>query len=93
MIIGILKVELFLPNSHSLKSKRMILKSIKDRVRNRFNVAVCEIEHHDTWQRAVLGFCTIGNARKYLEGQLNHVINQVEKNREAELIDYGIEMI
>jgi uncharacterized protein YlxP (DUF503 family) len=55
MIIGVLTLELHLPESNSLKSKRIIIKSLKDRIKNKFNVSIAEIDGNDLWQRCVLG--------------------------------------
>ena len=53
--IGVLTLELRLENSHSLKEKRHVVESLKDRLRNKFNVAVAEIDYQDLWQRAAVG--------------------------------------
>src|SRR3989442_1744000 len=59
--IGVLTLELRLENSHSLKDKRHVVKSLKDRLRNKFNVAVAEIEFQDLWQRAAVAAVTIAS--------------------------------
>ena len=63
MVVGVLRLTLFLPENHSLKGKRQVLRSIKDRVRNKFNVSIAESDGHDMWQRAELGICQVGNDR------------------------------
>src|SRR5437667_4117 len=55
MVVGVLRLELLLPENHSLKGKRSVLRTIKARVQNKFNVSIAECEEHDLWQRAVLG--------------------------------------
>ena len=55
MPVGLLTLELHIPDAQSLKDKRQVLRSLKDRLRRDFNVAVAELEHHDTWQRSVVG--------------------------------------
>ena len=57
--IGVLTLELHLPDSHSLKDKRSVVKGLKDRLRHRFNVSVAEIGGHDTWQRSVIAAVTV----------------------------------
>ena len=57
--IGVLTLELRLENSHSLKDKRHVVKSLKDRLRNKFNVSVAEIDYQDLWQRAVVAAVTV----------------------------------
>ena len=52
--VGILSLELHFPDAHSLKEKRMFVRSAKDQLRNRFGASVAEVDHHDVWQRARL---------------------------------------
>jgi hypothetical protein len=73
MPIGVLTLELHLPDAHSLKEKRMVVRSIKDRLRARFNVAVAELDHQDLWQHAVLGVVSISNDQKVLEALFERI--------------------
>jgi uncharacterized protein len=70
-VIGVLTMELRLENSHSLKDKRHVVESLKSRLRNKFNVAVAEIDHHDLWQRAAVAAVTVSpdhtNAERILQ--------------------------
>ena len=92
-LIGVLKVALILPAAQSLKEKRMVLKSLKDRVCSRFNVSVAEIEHHEKWQRAVLAFCIAGDDPKFLDSSLQSVLHYVETDRVAQLAEYNVEIL
>jgi uncharacterized protein YlxP (DUF503 family) len=65
--IGILSTELHFPEAHSLKEKRMLLRSAKDQLRNRFGAAVAEVDHHDAWQRARITAAVV--AREFGEAQ------------------------
>ena len=65
--IGILTLEIHLPQSASLKQKRAVIKSLKDRLAQHFNVSVAEIDYLDKWQRAVLALVMVANDRVYLE--------------------------
>jgi hypothetical protein len=65
--IGVLTLELRLEHSHSLKEKRHVLESLKDRLRRKFNVAVAEIDHHDLWQRSVVAAVTVSRDRVFAE--------------------------
>ena len=65
--IGILSAELHFPEAHSLKEKRMLLRSAKDQLRNRFGAAVAEVDHHEAWQRARITAAVV--AREYGEAQ------------------------
>ncbi len=71
--IGVLTMELRLEESHSLKEKRHVVKSLKDRLRNRFNVSVAEIDHQDTWQRATLAAVTVASDHTHAERVLQGV--------------------
>jgi uncharacterized protein YlxP (DUF503 family) len=92
MFVGVGQVELFIPDSGSLKSKRFVLKSIKTKIRNKFNVSVAEIENNDKWQRSSLGFAVVSNDRKIVDSTLNQVINYIESDYRVEVIDRSIEI-
>ncbi|MEN3189428.1 MAG: DUF503 domain-containing protein [Atribacterota bacterium] len=93
MFIGICKINLYFSNSHSLKDKRNILKSIKTRIRNHYNVSVAEIDNHDLWKNAILGIVCVGNDKKYLNKMLDEIILFLEKQNESQLINYEISII
>jgi uncharacterized protein len=78
MVVGLLSVELYLPASHSLKEKRMVLRRVKDRVK-KFNVAVAEVEHQDVWQRAGLGIVTISSSNSHADRELAAVVEEIER--------------
>ena len=92
MIVGACTIELFFAESGSLKSKRQILRAIKDRVRKSFNVSISEIDHHDLWQRSTLGVAVIGNETCFIHSVLNKVVNLVNRESRAEVIDVVIEI-
>ena len=71
--VGVLILELRLEESHSLKDKRHYVKSLKDRLRSKFNVAVAEIDHQDLWQRGVIAVVTVSGDRTYAEQVLQNV--------------------
>ncbi len=94
MFIGACKVKLRLPENHSLKGKRHVLKSVIARVRNEFNVAIAEVESQDLWQVAHLGICCVSNDPKHAEEMIAKTINFIERSIiDAELIDYETEVI
>ena len=93
MIIGILKLELFLPAANSLKQKRMVLKSLKDRVRRVFNVSVAELGNHDKWQVAQIGIAAIGIDTRTINSLLDKVINFVTAHGTVTVNDHEIEII
>jgi uncharacterized protein YlxP (DUF503 family) len=93
MVVGILRLTLILPENHSLKGKRQVLRAIKDRVRNKFNVSIIESDHHDFWQRAELGICQIGTDRAFVDSALRQVVNFIGSTRLALLSDERLEIL
>jgi uncharacterized protein YlxP (DUF503 family) len=81
--VGIARLTLFIPGSHSLKDKRMVLRRVKDRTRQKFNVAIAEVEENDVWQRAVLGLAVVGNEVRFVESQLDEVVRFVQGQAEV----------
>lgn len=72
-VLGVLTLEIYVEHSHSLKEKRHVVKSIKDRLRERFNVAVAEIDHLDSWQASLVAVVTVSNDRVHAEQVLQAV--------------------
>jgi len=93
MIIGVLRLDLYLPSALSLKDKRAILRMLKDRIKNGFNVSVAEVDALDKWQRAVVGITTAGNDKQYINGLLDKIVDLVQGAKSVELLDYQIEII
>ena len=94
MNVGVCKINLRLPDNLSLKGKRQVLKSITARVRNKFNVAVAEVDNHDRWQSATVGVCLISNDSRYTNEVLSKVVDFVINTRfEVEILDYEIEIL
>jgi uncharacterized protein YlxP (DUF503 family) len=93
VIVGAAVVELHVHGSHSLKQKRGVVRSITQRLRNRFNVAVAEIGGQDTWQRAVLGITTTGIDRTRLREVLARVLVFIEELHLAEVTNSDIELL
>jgi uncharacterized protein YlxP (DUF503 family) len=78
MVVGLLSVELYIPHAQSLKDKRMVLRSIKDRLK-KFNVAVAEVEHQDVWQRAGLGIVAISTTTEHVDQELAKVTDEIDR--------------
>jgi uncharacterized protein YlxP (DUF503 family) len=93
MVVGILTLGLRLAENHDLKGKRQALKSIKDRVRNRFNVSIAEVGALDAWQRAELGAACVGNERAHVERTLAQVAAFVEGLHLASVEDVSVEIL
>ena len=94
MNVAVGRVGLRIPENMSLKGKRQVLKSITSRIRNRFNVAVAEVDDNDNWRIATIGICCLSNDRRHSNQVISRVVNFIEKGRfEIELLDYEIEII
>ena len=79
MIVGVLKVELYIPSARSLKEKRRELRSIKERLRSNFNVSVSEVDNHDLWQRASLGISVTGADYAHLQEVADRILEFLER--------------
>jgi uncharacterized protein len=93
MVVGILKLRLMIPENHSLKGKRGVLKSIQSRVVNQFNVSVTECGDHELWQSAVLGFAAAGTSQSVVEATLGKVVDFIEALGVVELGEAEVECI
>jgi uncharacterized protein YlxP (DUF503 family) len=90
MVIGALEVNLFIGGSQSLKDKRMVLRSLKDRLHRTFNVSVAEVDNNDQWQMAVLGIVVVTNDQAHANEILSKVVHFIESDGEARLETYRI---
>ena len=81
MFIGSLTIDLFLPEAHSLKQKRSVIKSVLQRLRNEFNVATAEVGEQDRWQLARLGIVCVSSDSSYAHAQLQAVVNWIYDHR------------
>jgi uncharacterized protein len=93
MPIGLLTLEIHIPDAHSLKEKRQVLRSLKERLRARFNVAVAELDHLDTWQRSQIGIASLSNDAVHLERSLRQVLEEAENMLGRDLVAHDLEMI
>jgi uncharacterized protein len=87
MVVGVVTWELHLPASQSLKDKRQVLKSLKDRLHNRFNVSAAETDHQDLWQRAELTVCVVSGDRRHAEDVLRQADRLVAGADGARIVD------
>ncbi len=93
MIIGCLQAKLSIPEARSLKDKRMVLRSLKDRMLNKMNVSVAETDHQDLWQSCVLTVVTVAAEKETVEKRLSEVSEFIRSNPEIVLIDVLVEML
>ncbi|MBI5827112.1 MAG: DUF503 domain-containing protein [Deltaproteobacteria bacterium] len=93
MVVGICRISLLIHDNDSLKGKRQVLKSIIEKVRNRFNVSIAEVGDNDLWQRATVGVCAIGSDRAHVNSVIDKVLDFIVGLHRAEVLDHGIELI
>jgi len=93
MVVGVAKLSLRLRGNKSLKGKRKVIKSICERVRQRFNMAVAETDAQDFWQSGELGLVAVGNQSGYIDSKLDKAINFVEDMQIAEIVNIQRELI
>lgn len=83
MVVGVITWQLSIPGCRSLKERRMVVKSVKDRIRSRFNVSVAETDHHDVWTRAELTVAVVARDRRFADSVLDRVDRFVESDGRA----------
>ena len=93
MIVGVCTIDLHLPGIGSLKGKRQVLLSLKERIKNTHNVSIAEVEANDLWQRAVLGVACVSNDGRHARQMLDAVVNEVRANPSVELIEHHVELL
>lgn len=91
MPIGLLTLEIHIGDARSLKDKRQVLRSLKDRLRAHFNVAVAELDHQDVWQRSRIGIVSISGDGKHLEESLAAIAAESERMLGRDLVSQEIE--
>jgi uncharacterized protein len=95
-MIALLTIELHIEAAQSLKDKRRVLRSLKDRLRNSFNVSVAELDASSLWNRATVGVVAISGSQDYLDGLMKNVerqANRITNNAGAEIADSFVEYL
>ncbi len=93
MVIGVVTARLAVYEAFSLKDKRRVVKSLKDRLRNKFNVSVAETDAHDLRQRAVITAAIVTTDTQFAAGCLQQVVNMIEQCRGASLVDFSMQTL
>lgn len=93
MIVGVASIDIHIPESGSLKSKRHFIKRIKDRVKNKFNVSIAEVDHNDLWQRTTLGVSVVANEKHFANQVLSQVVDFIGTENGVQILDYSIELL
>ncbi len=85
MKVGCCSIKFFLHGNRSLKEKRRVIRAIKDRLKNKFNISIAEIGDQDVWQNLHLGIVAVGSDKKYLDGLMNQVVSAIDNMHLAEM--------
>ena len=93
MVVGVLQLELSVPDAFSLKDKRRVIKSLKDRIAHDHNVSIAEVGALDEHRRCVLGMAMVSNDGRYVEGALSKLVDFVRMVPQVSLIDYQIDLL
>ncbi|HRK31540.1 MAG TPA: DUF503 domain-containing protein [Tepidisphaeraceae bacterium] len=93
MTVGILQIEITIAEADSLKDKRRVVLSLKDRIRNSHNVSVAEVGALDEHRRSIIGVAMVSNDKKYVEGGLSKIVDMVKAVPSASLADFQIEFL
>jgi uncharacterized protein len=93
MPVGLLTLELHISEAQSLKDKRQVLRSLKEKLRANFNVAVAELDFEDTWQRSVVGVVTLSNEESHVEEALQKVLAEADRVLGPLLVSHAVELL
>ena len=93
MVVGVLRLRLGVFEARSLKDKRRVTKSLKDRLGARHNVSIAEVDDLDHCQAATLGLAMVANETRFVESALARIVDEVRANPHASLLEYKIEML
>lgn len=92
MFVGVCQVEIFLPESDSLKAKRFVLSSVKTKIQNKFNVSIAEVDQNDLWQRSTLGLALVTNERKFIDQAFTKILQFLETDGRLEVLEHRLEI-
>lgn len=92
VFVGLSTIDLTIPESHSLKEKRQVTRSILDRIRHRFNVSACEVDHLDKWQKTTLAFAVVANDKEFIHECLMRIVEMVESDGRVIVENVSVEV-
>jgi len=93
MTVGVLQIEVSIPDAFSLKDKRRVIKSLKDRIAHRHNVSIAEVGALDEHRRSVIGIAMVSNDSRYVESALSKLVDFIRIIPQLSLIDYQIDLL
>ncbi len=91
-MVALCQLDIFIPDSGSLKEKRFAIKSLKTRIRNKYNVSISELEGTDKWQRVVLGIAIVTNDRKIVDTTFTKIMQFIDSDGRVEILDHFIDI-
>lgn len=92
MTVGLLQLIIMIPGSSSLKDKRRVLLSLKDKLRKRYNISISEVDHHDKWQKSTLAIAKVDKERSMMDKAFCNIVDYIRDFNNVELIDYQTEL-
>jgi len=92
-MVGFCQIDLFVPGSSSLKEKRFAVKSIKTRIRNKFNVSISELDGAEKWQRVMLGIAIVTNDHKIVDSTFTKIIQFIDGDGRVEILDHFVDIL
>lgn len=93
MVVGVLQVELSISDANSLKDKRRIILSLKDRIAHGHNVSIAEVGALDEHRRSILGIAMVSNDTRYVQGGLSKLVDLIRANPAVSLVDYQVDLL
>lgn len=93
MVVGICEIEVLIPQASSLKEKRIVIKSIKDKISKRFNVSIAEVGYQDKWQRALLGVSKVSNDTVSIEKVFDFIDKLIIADGRMEIINWNEKLV
>lgn len=91
MIVGVLQLQLSIFEAMTLKDKRRVIKSLKDRLHHQYNISVAEVDYQDKIRSAMLGVAMVANESRFVTSALSGIVDYVRRNTQVSLVDYTIE--
>jgi uncharacterized protein YlxP (DUF503 family) len=93
IIVGLCTVELFIPGAQSLKDKRQVMMSLKDRLRDRFNLSIAEVDEQNLWQKTVLGLACVANETRHVHQVLEQALNVIRATPAVEIVQSSVDVL
>jgi len=93
MVVGVSRIDIFLPDNQSLKDKRQAVKKIVEKTKATFNISIMEVDQTNLWQRARIGFSIVGVKQEHVHASIDHIVEYIESLYIGTIIDTKTEII